>query len=38
MIIFIDIRTTIGSITEDLDPINHTLQEAEIGVAIPIII
>ena len=34
MMIFIDIMTTIGSITEDLDPINHTFSEA--GVAIPI--
>ena len=33
MTIFIDIVTTIGSITEDLDPINHTLPEAEVGVA-----
>ena len=38
MRICIDIMTTIGSITEDLDPINHTLPEAEVGVAIPIII
>ena len=38
MIIFIDIMTTVGSTTEDLDPINHTLPEAEVVVAIPIII
>ena len=38
MMIFIDIMTTIGSITEDLYPINHTLPEAEVGVTIQIII
>ena len=31
---FIDIMTTMGSITEDLDPMNYTLPEAEVGVAI----
>ena len=35
---FIDIMTAIGSITEDLDLINHALPEAEVGVAIAIII
>ena len=38
MMIFIDIMTTVCSITEDLDSINHTLPEAEVGVAISIII
>ena len=38
MMIFMDNMTTIGSITEDLDPINHILPEAEVGVAIPVII
>ena len=38
MVISIDIMITIGSIAEYLNPINHTLPEAEVGVAIPIII
>ena len=35
---FIHFMTTVGSITKDLDPINHTLPEAEVGVAIPMTI